>query len=242
MRELVAGADAFIHNWAPGKASQLGLDAADLAPLRPGLVYAWASAWGPELGARPGIGTDFMVQAFSGLGAALAPGEAPATSLMTLTDLLGGLVCAEGVVGGLLARSRTGTGQRVDSSLLSAATVLLEPGRRVAAVTALHEPIAAADGAIALSTLAAGAAEQVGAAIGLSAADRRGAPDDLAARIVAHLAAEPAAASIRRLREAGLGAVDVCDDLAALAGDPRFAAVLERGECVVPGPPWSFEP
>jgi hypothetical protein len=42
-------------------------------------------------------------------------------SLMTLTDVLGGLVCASGVLAGLVARARTGLSQRVDSSLLSAA-------------------------------------------------------------------------------------------------------------------------
>jgi hypothetical protein len=43
---------------------------------------------------------------------------------MTLTDVLGGLVCAEGVLAGLLAHERTGRGHRVDSSLLSAAHLL----------------------------------------------------------------------------------------------------------------------
>lgn len=114
VRELVAGADVFLHNWAPGKAVTLGLDADDLARVRPGLVYAAASGWGDRLRPQPPIGTDYLVQAYSGM-AAYGP------SLMTLTDVLGGVVSATGVLAGLLARARTGLAQRVDSSLLSSA-------------------------------------------------------------------------------------------------------------------------
>lgn len=125
LRELVATADVFLHNWAPGKAAQWDLDAERLAAVRPGLVYAWASGWGDALGPAPPLGTDYLVQAYSGLAARLVPdGAAPAPSLMTLTDVLGGAVCAQGVLAGLLARAATGRGQRVDSSLLSAATLL----------------------------------------------------------------------------------------------------------------------
>lgn len=53
IRELVSEADVFLHNWAPGKAARLGLDADDLRPARPGLVYAWASGWGDALGPEP---------------------------------------------------------------------------------------------------------------------------------------------------------------------------------------------
>lgn len=117
VRELVAGADVFLHNWAPGKAEAVGLDVAALSATRPDLVYAWASGWGELLGPRPPLGTDFVVQAHSGLAAAVGPDP----SLMTLTDVLGGLVSATGVLAALLARDRTGAGQRVDSSLLSSA-------------------------------------------------------------------------------------------------------------------------
>ncbi|WP_295139699.1 CoA transferase [Saccharopolyspora sp.] len=122
LRELVAEADVFLHNWAPGKAAQLGLDAQDLASSSPGLVYAWASGWGSAMGTDPPLGTDFLVQAHSGLAAAISKPAAP--SLMTLTDVLGGLVCAQGVLAALLRRLRTGSGSRVDTSLLSAAGVV----------------------------------------------------------------------------------------------------------------------
>ncbi|TDD90873.1 CoA transferase [Saccharopolyspora karakumensis] len=121
LRELVAAADAFVHNWAPGRAERRGLDADDLARVRPGLVYAWSSGWAPLPWPDPPLGTDFLVQAHSGL-AATEPDRAP--SLLTLTDIMGGLVCAAGVLAALLRRERTGLGARVDSSLYSGAGVI----------------------------------------------------------------------------------------------------------------------
>ena len=66
--ELAASADVFVHNWAPGKAANLRLDADDLHAVNPSLVYAYASGWGTALGADPPPGVDFMVQAYSGIG------------------------------------------------------------------------------------------------------------------------------------------------------------------------------
>ncbi|MFJ6562191.1 CoA transferase [Streptomyces sp. NPDC091412] len=136
LRELVRDADVFLHNWAPGKAAAWHLDATDLAGVRPGLVYARASGWGEALGPTPPLGTDYLVQAGSGLaGLTARHGEPPTPSLMTLLDVLGGLVCAEGVLAALAARSTGGRDRhgsapllRVDTSLLSAATVLTRHG------------------------------------------------------------------------------------------------------------------
>ena len=131
VRELAADADVFLHSLAPGNDQRFGLDAARLTAARPGLVYARASGWGAERGERPPVGTDYPVQAYSGLAALVTPpGRPPTPSLLTLTDVLGGAVCAEGVLGGLLGVLRTGHGRRVDSSLLSAARLLCRPELR----------------------------------------------------------------------------------------------------------------
>lgn len=133
LRELAAGADVFLHNWAPGKAAELGLDSEDLARVNPALVYAYTSGWADRIEDAP-MGTDFMVQARTGVGEAVRPeGEAPAPSLMTLLDVLGGLLGAEAVLAGLLLRERSGHGVRVDSSLLGAADTLTAPALRRAA-------------------------------------------------------------------------------------------------------------
>ena len=156
LRELVATADVFLHNWAPGKAAELGLDADDLARVNPALVYAYTSGWAGRIQDAP-MGTDFMVQARTGVGEAVRPeGEPAAPSLMTLLDVLGGLHGAEAVLAGLLLRERTGHGVQVDSSLLGAADTLTAPALRRAArgenprsPAGFRQPLPTADGWIA---------------------------------------------------------------------------------------------
>ncbi len=243
--ELVAGADVFVHNWAPGKAAQLELDAEHLAAVRPSLVYGYASGWGDVLGAAPPLGTDFMVQAYSGLAAMVRPDdELPAPSLMTLTDVLGGLVCAQGVLAGLFARIRSGSGQRVDSSLLSAATVLRQPLLDAAAAagdagphtgrpvwTPLHRPLVTADGYLALPARAREELARVAAAGGVGSSVEA---------IAARFRRQPSRTWVERLSDAGLVAIPVCTSLAALAADPRFAPALQRDICTFTRPPWEF--
>lgn len=133
LRAMTAQADVFLHNWAPGKAAALGLDHPDLTAANPGLVYAYTSGWADRLHDAP-MGTDFMVQARTGVGAAVRPAdEPPAPSLMTLLDVLGALHGTEAVLAGLLLRLRTGHGVRADSSLLGAADTLTAPALRRAA-------------------------------------------------------------------------------------------------------------
>ncbi len=156
VRELALGADVFLHSLAPGKDRFLGLDADTLTAARPGLVHAAASGWGDERGELPPVGTDFPVQAWSGLAALVTPpGLPPTPSLLTLTDVLGGVLCAEAAVAGLLAARLTGRGQAVTSSLLSAARLLCEPRFRTAAGTAAGRPRAAVPGRADLAGLAA---------------------------------------------------------------------------------------
>ncbi|MFS0691384.1 CoA transferase [Streptomyces nitrosporeus] len=235
VRELVSRADVFLHNWAPGKARTLGLDAGDLHAVAPRLVYASASGFGAALGPTPPTGTDYLAQVHGGLAAALRPVDRPpAPSLMTVTDVLGGLVLAQAVLAGLLAREETRRGCRVASSLLSAAALVPRPPRRVR-LTPLDRPLPTADGLLHLG------------------AEARRQPGEVARAV---LAAGPASVAGRLrtggteewlagLREAGLPAVRVRTDLAALATDPAFGrAVLppdERVPYARPASPWTFE-
>ncbi|MFZ3499277.1 CoA transferase [Streptomyces sp. 5.8] len=231
LAELAAGADVFLHNWAPGKAAELGLDSADLARANPALVYAYTGGWGTGRIADPPMGTDFMVQARTGVGEAARPeGEVPAPSLMTLLDVLGGLLGAEAVLAGLLLRERTGRGVRADSSLLGAADLLTAPalhrarhGERGRRPAGFRTPLRTADGWIAPADADARAAAAV-------VTGTRG------------FAELPTEDALRALRARGLAATAVTTDLADLHHDPRFAGSISRdahGAPAVPDP-WSF--
>ncbi|WP_329080607.1 CoA transferase [Streptosporangium sp. NBC_01469] len=234
LRDLVADADVFVHNWAPGTAERLGLDDGDLSAVNPGLVYAYTSGWAGRLADVP-LGTDFMVQARTGVGEAVRPaGEPAAPSLMTLLDVLGGLLGAEAVLAGLLLRERDGRGVRVDSSLLGAAEVLTGPALRRAAEgggsrapEGFRRPLRTADGWV---SVADGPAGQAGAA----------SPDMLAG--LPETTAMTSAEVLASLRRRGLRATTVTTALDALPADPRFASALtrdEHGALAVPAP-WRF--
>ena len=231
--ELAAESDVFLHNWAPGKAEALELDAGTMARVNPRLVYAHASGWGDEFGTAPPLGTDFMVQAYSGLGGMVEPSwEQPRPSLMTLVDMLGGLVAAEGVLAGLVMAERSGCGQEVGSSLLSAVTVLqadvLEAqsyGGRPPAADIAGRPLAVRDGCL---VIPADGRENLEAA----AADP--------ARFAARLAEMHAHEAIAYLDHLGIMGVPVTADLATIGTDRRFAALLERDGCSFVSPPWRF--
>jgi crotonobetainyl-CoA:carnitine CoA-transferase CaiB-like acyl-CoA transferase len=122
---LAAASDVFLQNWAPGRAARFALDAADLAAVRPRLVYAYAGGWAEVLPAPQPMGTDYLVQAHTGVASLLSPPDRPpAPTLMTIIDVLGALISAEGVVAGLLGAARTGTGVRVETALSDAARLL----------------------------------------------------------------------------------------------------------------------
>ncbi|MFK0043625.1 CoA transferase [Streptomyces sp. NPDC090741] len=226
LRQMAAGADVFLHNWAPGKAAALGLDSVHLAAVNPALVYSYTGGWAGRIPGAP-MGTDFMVQARTGVGEAARPqDEAPAPSLMTLLDVLGGLLGAEAVLAGLLLRERSGgAGVRVDSSLLGAADALTAPALRRARrgedprrAAGFRRPLRTADGWITPTDTCAPAA---------AAYDLRELPN---------------AEALAQLRAHGLSATAVTADPAALHHDPRFPGSISRdahGAPAVPDP-WSF--
>ncbi|MFJ6215714.1 CoA transferase [Streptomyces sp. NPDC092296] len=227
LRELAAAADVFLHNWAPGKAEQLGLDADALGAAHPGLVYAYTGGWGGRLPGAP-LATDFMVQGRTGMAEWVRPSdERPAPSLMTLLDVLGGLHGAEAVLAALLLREHTGRGVRTESSLLGAAETLTAPALRRAAAGAdprrpagFRRPLPTADGWV--------------AAADSSRTDARA--------HAGQLRQLPTTDAVAFLRERGLAATAVTTDLRDLSADPRLAGALTRdshGALAVPTP-WRF--
>ncbi|QNM98978.1 CoA transferase [Chitinimonas koreensis] len=228
---LAAGAEVFLHNWAPGKAEQLRLGAEDLHRANPDLVYAYAGGWGA--GAAVDLpGTDFMVQAWSGVADRIAAaGDGRGGSLFTVLDVLGGAVAALGIVAALLARSLGHGGGTVESALLGAAD-LLTPGSPEAPPPALQGLFATRSGLLAIDCAEPASLQRLLDAAGLARPDRATLAEALRTRTAADWQAA--------LAEAGVPAVPVAEDLAALARDPRFAACLDLAGYARVRSPWSF--
>src|SRR5713226_9771398 len=132
---VAATADVIIEAFRNGVAEKLGIDYANLAPMNPRLIYCSVSAFGPAGPWREKPGLDALAQAVGGLMAVTGEVDGgPALVGAPVVDTIGGLLAAQGILLALLARARTGQGQKVDVSLLDG--VLLS---HLARLSVFHE-------------------------------------------------------------------------------------------------------
>ncbi len=129
LHRLIAGADVLVENFRPGVMEALGLGADHLLATHTRLIYCGISGFGADgpYAHRPGL--DQIAQGMSGL-MSLTGTEAsgPTRVGIAISDVLGGMFAAHGIQLALLARERTGQGQRVDTSLLEATLATLTWG------------------------------------------------------------------------------------------------------------------
>jgi crotonobetainyl-CoA:carnitine CoA-transferase CaiB-like acyl-CoA transferase len=126
VRSLAAGADVFIENLRPGAAERLGLGYADIAAVRPDIVYCSITGFGGVGPLRGGIAYDILGQAMSGIMSITGDGDRPPAKCgAPVADLGSGLFAALGILAALHHRARTGQGQHVGASLLGSAVALV---------------------------------------------------------------------------------------------------------------------
>ncbi|WP_127784118.1 CoA transferase [Rhodococcus sp. X156] len=117
---LIARADVLVENFRPGVLDRLGFSVEQLAELNPRLVVLSITGFGhdgPE-GTRPGY--DQIAQGEAGLMSLTGPSAAEPTRVgVPIGDLLAGMNGAYGVVAALHARTTTGRGRVVRTSLLA---------------------------------------------------------------------------------------------------------------------------
>ena len=122
---LVETADVVVENLRPGAMARLGLDAASVRAVNPGVVYASGSGWGQDGPLAPLPGLDIMAQARSGIMSITGtPGGEPVKVGVPVCDLVCGLYLALAVTAALRERDRTGVGQTIDVSLFEAGVSL----------------------------------------------------------------------------------------------------------------------
>jgi formyl-CoA transferase len=124
-RRLALSADVIIENFRPGTMERLGLGYELLAAANPRLIYCSITGFGSQgpYSNRPGY--DTVGQAVSGLLSVLTDRAAPQTMGVSLSDHLAGTFAAYGVLAALMARTTTGLGQKVETSLLQASLAFL---------------------------------------------------------------------------------------------------------------------
>lgn len=119
---LSKNADVIVENFRPGTVDRLGIGYDAVRAVNPKIVYASASAFGQSGPYAAWPANDPIVQAVAGLMDMTGePGGLPVRVGAPLPDFGAAAMLAFGVATALLHRERTGEGQKLDTSLLSAA-------------------------------------------------------------------------------------------------------------------------
>lgn len=123
--QLLRGADVLIHNYRPGVLERLGFGYDVLSKENPRLVYASATGFGETGPLSTQGGQDMVLQSITGMAMAAAGADGvPRFANAPSIDFASGMILAQGVLAALLARERTGRGQRVSVSLLDTAIAI----------------------------------------------------------------------------------------------------------------------
>ena len=119
---LLADADVFLANWRAGVAESLGLADDVLVAANPRLVRCFVTGFGPSGPRAADPAFDTVIQALSGLSDALDDGDEPLLVPGYPLDKVAATFATQAILAALLARERTGHGDRIELPMLDIAT------------------------------------------------------------------------------------------------------------------------
>lgn len=264
LARMIARADVFIQNLAPGAAARAGFDPVALRRDHPRLVVCSISGYGESGPYRDMKSYDLLIQAETGLTSITGSPEAPGRVGVPVSDIAAGLNAYAAILEALYARERHGDGAQLEISLFRAtaewlAVALMQqadghPPRRVG----VHHPsiapygaFAAADGKSIVISIQnerewhrfcaeilgdAALADDPRFSDGLRRVANRPA---LEALVAVAFKREPRAALAARLKAAGIafGNLNTLDDFARHPALATFETLTESSTVVVPLPP-----
>jgi crotonobetainyl-CoA:carnitine CoA-transferase CaiB-like acyl-CoA transferase len=117
---IIAKADIFIQNLAPGAAARLGLGAQALTKCFPKLIYCSISGYGEEGPYRDQKAYDMLIQGESGLISVNGTPDDVARVGISICDITAGMTAYAAILQSLLLRARTGKGRTIEVSLFHA--------------------------------------------------------------------------------------------------------------------------
>jgi crotonobetainyl-CoA:carnitine CoA-transferase CaiB-like acyl-CoA transferase len=137
-RALIGTSDVLIENMAPDALTRAGLGPDDARALNPALIYCSLKGFlnGPYA-ARPAL--DEVVQMMSGLAYMTGPPGQPLRAGTSISDMLGGIFGALGILIALRERDRGHGGAIVESALFETAAFLM--GQFMASSALTGEPV-----------------------------------------------------------------------------------------------------
>ena len=120
LARLIAGADVFIQNLAPGAASRLGLAADALLAKHPRLIVCDLSGYGDNGPYAQKKAYDLLVQSEAGVLSVTGTLEAQVKVGISIVDIAAGMYAYSGILTALYQRERTGKGTRVEVTMFEA--------------------------------------------------------------------------------------------------------------------------
>jgi itaconate CoA-transferase len=117
---LLARADVFVQNLAPGAAARLGLAADELRARHQRLICCSVSGYGADGPHAQKKAYDLLVQCEAGLLSVTGTAQAPAKAGISVADIAAGMYAFTGVLTALYERERTGSGSTVEVAMLDA--------------------------------------------------------------------------------------------------------------------------
>lgn len=117
LERMLARADVFVQNFAPGAVERLGLGPERLDTINPRLITCAITGYGTS-GPYAGMKAyDLLIQAESALCAVTGGPEAPSRVGVSVVDIGTGMQAYAAILDALIARGRDGRGRRIDLSM-----------------------------------------------------------------------------------------------------------------------------
>ncbi len=118
-RDLAAQSDVLVENFRPGTMEKLGLGYDDLRAINPRMVYCSISGFGRSGPDKDRAGVDVIVEGVGGLMSITGePDGAPVKVGVAIIDVATALHAHGAITAALFERERTGSGRRLEFSLL----------------------------------------------------------------------------------------------------------------------------
>ncbi|OYD60207.1 UNVERIFIED_ORG: crotonobetainyl-CoA:carnitine CoA-transferase CaiB-like acyl-CoA transferase [Burkholderia sp. CF145] len=118
VHKLLADADVFVQNLAPGATQRLGLDYVTLSAKYPRLIVCDISGYGLDGPFRDKKAYDLLIQSESGFLSITGSEGEPAKAGCSIADIAAGMYGYTNILAALLERAQTGRGKHIDVSML----------------------------------------------------------------------------------------------------------------------------
>jgi len=118
VHKLLANADVLVQNLAPGAAARMGFSYEALKDRYPRLIVCDISGYGADGPYRDKKAYDLLIQSESGLLSVTGTPDTPSKAGCSIVDIASGMYAYTNILAALIQRGRTGTGSRIDVSML----------------------------------------------------------------------------------------------------------------------------